>query len=113
MRDRKYLIDGNKVNIMVVKGQADDFFKIIPELDEDSKKKFANFALEAAEMRAKNYPPQMRDLIISWGVGGFVSNTVAVMVMDILYKNGTFKPLTQNEKITSDLIMFTDRLPNS
>ncbi len=113
LRDRKYLIDGNKVNIMVVKGQADDFFKIIPELDEDSKKKFANFALEAAEMRAKNYPPQMRDLIISWGVGGFVSNTVAVMVMDILYKNGTFKPLTQNEKITSDLIMFTDRLPNS
>lgn len=112
LRDRKYLTDDNKVNIMVVKGQADDFFKTIPELDDESKKRFANFALESAEMSAKSYPPQMKDLIISWGVGGFVSNAVAVMVMDILYNNGTFKPLTENEKITSDLIMFTDRLPN-
>ena len=34
------------------------------------------------------------------------------MVMDILYNNGIFKPLTENEKVTSNLIMFADRLPN-
>jgi hypothetical protein len=54
----------------------------------------------------------MRDLVISWHAGGFVSNTVAAMVMDILYSNGTFKKLTDNEKVTSDLLMFCDVLPN-
>ncbi|MPM56892.1 hypothetical protein SDC9_103709 [bioreactor metagenome] len=112
LRERKYLTDDNKVNIMVVKGKAEDFFEKIPSLDEATKKKFAGYALEAAEMTARNYPPQMRDLIISWHAGGFVSNSVAVMVMDILYNNGTFKALTENEKVTSNLIMFCDRLPN-
>ncbi len=48
----------------------------------------------------------MRDLVISRNAVGFVSNTVAVMVMDILYGNGTFKELTDNEKVTSGLLMF-------
>ena len=65
-----------------------------------------------AEAVAKNYPVQMRDLVIAWNAGGFVSNTVAVMVMDILYSNGTFRELTENEKVTSDLLMFCDVLPN-
>lgn len=30
---------------------------------------------------------------------------------EILYKNGTFKPLTEKEKETSQLIMFADKLP--
>lgn len=112
LRNRKYLTDENKVNIMVVNGKAEDFFSRIPELDEKFKKEFAGFALEAAEISAKSYPPQMRDLIVSGRTAGFVSNSVAVMVMDILYNNGIFKPLTENEKVTSNLIMFADRLPN-
>lgn len=112
LRERNYITDHNKVNIMVIKGKASDFFDQIPALDDATKKLFSGYALESAEMTAKNYPPQMRDLIISWEARGFVSNTVAVMVMDILYGNGTFKALTENEKVTSNLIMFTDRLPN-
>jgi len=53
----------------------------------------------------------MRDLIVTWNVGGFIGRTVALMVMDILYKNGTFRPLTEDEKVTSNLLMFCDRLP--
>ena len=60
---------------------------------------------------AKDYPPQMRDLIVNWNAGGFVGTTVALMLMDILYENGTFKPLTEEEKVTSNLLMFCDRLP--
>ena len=33
------------------------------------------------------------------------------MVMDILYSNGTFKPLTDQEKVTSNLLMFSDIIP--
>ena len=112
LRERKFLSDDNKVNIMIVQGKAEDFFSIIPELDDKFKKKFADYALEYAQVKAMDYPPQMRDLIISWTAGGFVGNNeVALMLMDILYGNGTFKLLTQQEKITSNLIMFSDVLP--
>ena len=62
-------------------------------------------------LNARNYPPQMQDLVIFNGVSGFISRDVALMVMDILYSNGTFRPLTEKEKITSNLIMFSDILP--
>lgn len=112
LRERKFLSDDNKVNIMIVQGKAEDFFSKIPELDDKFKKKFADYALEYAQVKAMDYPPQMRDLIISWTAGGFVGNNeVALMLMDILYGNGTFKLLTQQEKITANLIMFSDVLP--
>lgn len=113
LRERKFITPDNKVNIMVIKGKSEDFFGTIPSLDDIVKKEFAGYALESAEVIARSYPPQMRDLIISTHAGNFVSNSVAVMVMDILYKNGTFKPLTENERVTSDLIMFCDRLPDA
>ena len=53
----------------------------------------------------------MQDLIVSRGVSGFIGTEVAMMAMDILYQNGIFKPLTEREKITVDLIMFSDILP--
>lgn len=113
LRERKFITPDNKVNIMVIKGKSEDFFGTIPSLDDTVKKEFAGYALESAEVTARSYPPQMRDLIISTHAGNFVSNHVAVMVMDILYKNGTFRPLTENERVTSDLIMFCDRLPDA
>lgn len=111
LRERNLISDDNMVNIMVAKGTNGDFFAKIPELDDSVKKLFAGYALETAEIDAKNYPPQMKDLIMSWTMGGFVGKTVAVMVMDILYGNGTFRPLTENERVTSNLLMFADRLP--
>lgn len=113
LREREFLTEDNRANIMMVMGVAEDFFKKIPTLDDKIKSKFADMALEFAMNEAKNYPPQMQDLVISWGVGGFIGSTVALMVMDMLYENGTFKPLTENEKVTSNLIMFSDILPES
>jgi hypothetical protein len=111
LRKRGYLSEDGKVQIMVVRGDPDEFFAKLPTLDGDLKKTFADFALEQAMLTAKDYPPQMRDLIMSWNVSGFVSNAVAIMVMDILYGNGTLKPMTEEEKITSQLLMFCDMLP--
>ncbi|MEG6612125.1 sigma-70 family RNA polymerase sigma factor [Pseudoclostridium thermosuccinogenes] len=111
LRERNFITDDNKVNIMIIKGDHNEFFSKIPSLDEKTKKKFAHYALESAEIIARDYPPQMHDLVISWHAGGFVGNTVAIMVMDILYGNGAFKELTDSEKITSNLLMFCDVLP--
>ncbi|MBE6607632.1 MAG: sigma-70 family RNA polymerase sigma factor [Ruminococcaceae bacterium] len=111
LRSRKFISDDNKVNIMIYKGLYNDFVKSIPCLDKKIKDKFADFALKAAMENARDYPPQVQDLIVSDGVNGFVSRDVALMVLDILYENGTFKPLSENEKVTSNLIMFSDRLP--
>ncbi len=111
LRKRQFISENDQVNIMVVKGKAEDFFAKIPELDEKLKKQFVDYAFEYAQIIARDYPPQMRDLIFSWTAGGFISNVVALMVMDILYANGTFHALTDEEKITSNLILFTDVLP--
>jgi DNA-directed RNA polymerase specialized sigma subunit len=111
LRERKFITSKNQVNIMVVKGKEEEFWGRIPKPDEHILKMFADEALESAEMVAKKYPPQMHDLIIAREAGGFIGYAVAVMVLDILYGNGTFRPLTKNEKVTSLLIMFSDRLP--
>ena len=80
-------------------------------MDESLKKRFVANALEIAMIEAKDYPPQIQDLIVYYGVKHFIGNMTALMVLDILYSNGTFKPLSEEEKITSQLIMFSDILP--
>ena len=94
-----------------MRGNQNEFFAKIPKLDETVKRTFADYALEQAMVIAKDYPPQMRDLLVAGNAVTFVGPTVALMVMDILYENGTFRPLTEDEKITSNLLMFCDRLP--
>lgn len=111
LRQREFISADGKVNIMMVKDKSEDFFAKIPSLDEKLINSFADKALEIAMLKARNYPAQMQDLVIYEGVAGFIGRDVALMVMDILYANGTFKPLTEEEKITSNLIMFSDVLP--
>lgn len=111
LREKQFISEDNLVNIMIVKGKSEEFFAKIPKLDEKIKKQFANYAFEYAQTVANDYPPQMRDLFFSSSANDFIGNEVALMVMDILYSNGTFQPLTEREKITSNLILFTDILP--
>lgn len=111
LKERGYLTSDNKPAIMIMKGNHKEFFKAIPTLDESLKMRFADTALEIAMIEAKDYPPQIQDLIVYYGVKHFIGNMTALMVLDILYSNGTFKPLTEEEKITSQIIMFSDVLP--
>lgn len=111
LREREYLTPDGKVNIMVVKEELDTFFARIPEPDKEIVDRFAGFALETAMQQAKEYPPQMQDRFISEFVRAFIGQMGAMMVMDILYDNGTFKPLTEQERVTSQLLMFCDKLP--
>ena len=111
LRNREFLTDDNKINVMIVRADPDEFFSKLPSLDEKFKKLFADYALEEATLLSNDYPPQMRDYVMCWNVFGFIGREVALMVMDILYENGTFRPLTENEKVTSNLLMFCDRLP--
>lgn len=109
--NRGYLSEDGTVNILVVKDTYDHFFAKIPSLGKEIQARFVRQALEYAMMEAKEYPPQMQDLVIKTKMFHFIGNTTAIMVLDILYKNGTFRPLTDREKITSQLIMFSDILP--
>ena len=113
LRERKFLTADGNVNIMVVKEPQEKFFARIPALSNELKACFADKALGFAMMSAKRFPPQMQDLIIAWVVSSFIGATVAQMVTDILYENGTFKPLTEKEKVTANLLMFSDVLPGT
>jgi hypothetical protein len=41
----------------------------------------------------------------------YVDNTIAMIVLDKLYDSGEYKPLTESEKATANLLVFSDRLP--
>lgn len=111
LRERCFLSDDNKLNIMVMLSSPNAFFSKLPALDEKLKATFADYALEAAMRYAEDFPPQMRDLVVTGTANKFIDGVVALMVMDILYENGTFRPLNEAEKITANLIMFCDKLP--
>ena len=96
---------------MIVKGDAGAFFSLIPKADPSIAKLFTDFALENAMAEAKDYPTQMQDLVVAEHAAGFIGNRVAVMVLDILYGNGTFRPLAEEEKIAANLLVFSDILP--
>ena len=112
LRSRRFISDDNRVNIMVAKSRINDFFKVIPQPSDDIIKIIADYSLEEAAMVAKDFPTQMHDLVFDLTCFSFAGAiAVPLMVMDILYSNGTFRPLTENERVTSNLIMFSDVLP--
>lgn len=111
LREREFLTVNGKPNIMIVKETMDVFLARVPKLNQEIIDRFAGYALESAMQQAKLYPPQMQDLVVWEAVQQFIGNMGAMMVMDILYANGTFKPLTEQEKVTAQLLMFCDRLP--
>ena len=112
LREQGFITDKGKINIMVVKSEASDFFNKIPMPDKTLLDEFAKYALDQAMIFAKLYPQQMQDLVIVDFVQTFIGTTVAMMVLDELYENGTFKPLTEQEKIAANLLMFADTLPS-
>lgn len=111
LRERKFLTEDGRVNIPIIKGTMNEFFDKLPSLHEEMERKFARVALDYATQAAKRYPQQMQDLVISRNIQGFIASTVALMVLDILYGNGTFRPLTENERVSANLLMFSDVLP--
>jgi len=105
-------VDNGKVAVTAVKAKMDDFFKILPDPDENVKRIIADYSLESAAVAARDFPHQMYDFVFDRECRSFAGTiTVPLMVMDILYESGTFRPLTENERVTANLIMFSDTLP--
>ncbi len=111
LRELNFISEDNSVNVMIFEGDKSELFDKIPPLDQSVKDRYAKQALDNAMQVAKSYPPQMQDFIVNFELGDFIGQRVALMVMDILYSDGTFKPLDERERITSNLIMFSDILP--
>lgn len=111
LRDKGYIEEDGCVSIVVVKGDMESFFSEIPAPEARLREQFTRQALEYAMTESKNYPPQMQDLVINRELDSFIGHTTAIMVLEILYGNGTLKPLTEKEKVASQLIMFSDILP--
>lgn len=111
MRKRGFITEDGKINIMIVNSDANAFFEGIPCPEKKLIDEFAGSVLEQAMIEAKLYPPQMQDYVISKFVRYFIGVNVAMMVMDELYDNGVLRPLSEEEKTTANLLMFSDILP--
>ncbi len=112
LRDRGFLTKDGKINIMIVKSSWDDFSKLIPGPDKSLLDEFAKFALEQAMIQAKQYPSQIQDRFVYDFMDCAIGHNVAMMVLDELYDNGTFRALNEQEKVTANLFMFADKLPD-
>ncbi|SEP59584.1 sigma-70 family RNA polymerase sigma factor [Butyrivibrio sp. TB] len=111
LRERGFITDDGRLNVLVVKKTMEEFDALIPFPEKEQLDEFAKIAIEQAVMLAKNYPPQMQDFIVFEFVKWYVDNTIAMIVLDKLYDSGEYKPLTQTEKATANLLVFSDRLP--
>ena len=111
LRERQFLTPEGAVGIMVLKGDGENLKAALPRLTEEQTARFTAMALEYASAIAAEYPPQMQDLILAQHVGQFLSSDTPVMVQDILYSDGTFRPLTEVERVTANLMMYCDTLP--
>ena len=96
---------------MILKQTYDSFDKMIPSPEKVVVNEFARYALEQAMVKAKQYPPQVQYIVIVDFMHMFIGFPVAMMVLDELYDSGTFRPLSKQEKVTVNLLMFADRLP--
>ena len=110
LAERGYVGKDGEINVTVFKGTESAFRDALPSPEADLLDEAASLALESALVEAKRYPPQMQDLIVSYNSVP-VDTVCALMALDILYANGTFKPLTEREKVAANLIMFSDVLP--
>ena len=110
LKERGFIDENGHAAIMIFKGKEADFTDRIPELDEKLKESFSKVALDLAMQCIKNVPAHMQDMVIE-DFEAFVSSEVPMMVMDKLYSDGTFRPLTDSERATANLIMFCDTLP--
>ncbi len=111
LRERGFITDDGRLNVLVVKKSMEEFDSLIPSPTKDQLDEFAKIAIEQAVMLAKNYPPQMQDFIVFEFVKWYVDNTIAMIILDKLYDSGEYKPLTESEKATANLLVFSDRLP--
>ena len=112
LRDRGFITKDGKINIMIVQEEAEVFYNQIPAPQKELLDEFAKYALDQAMVQAKQYPPQIQDIVIVNFVSNFIGTSVAMMVMDEIYDNKIFRPLTAQEKITANLLMFCDKLPS-
>lgn len=101
------------MNAVVVQGDREAFFARLPRLSDELKKTFAGFALENAETIARDYPPQMRDLVVAWEARGFVGRRGRDDGAGQSVQRRTFRPLTEQERAAADLLVFSDVLPEA
>ena len=111
LRARGFIDAAGKVCVMVARPEVRDEIDKIPPVSEDILRRFADAALEYAMTEARDYPPQMQDLIVCENVRSFIGPAVALMTCDLLYERGVWKPLTDAEKVAVDLMVFSDTLP--
>ncbi len=111
LRDRGFIDDSGKVCVMVTRNEVKDEIARISSVGEDILRRFAGAALAYAMTEARDYPPQMQDLIVCEKMYSFIDPVTALMTCDLLYERGVWKPLREAEKVAVDLLMFSDALP--
>ncbi len=104
--DRKYISEDGQVQVIVANLSSN----IVPEIPAELKEKLAIYTGKSYELYKNDYPPQIQDLIKN-NSRYVLTPSIAMMVLDFMTEDGELPAFTENQKITLNLIVFSDKLP--
>ena len=112
--DKGYLItDSEKdyVNMIVVSPSANKLIDFLPEMPAKLKTESKNLDKEIFEIEKTLYPKRFHDLCKAWNSNKLSSTDIRTRILEQLVENNLLKPLTDEQKMSVNTIMFAETLP--
>ena len=110
--DKGYLVangDTEYVNMIISANTEADFVKFLPGMTAELKT--VGDELNAEIIKLESVPPHMQDLHRAFCSNCLCEQNMAAYVFELLFEDGTLKPLTDTQKQSVCTIMFCDTLP--
>lgn len=112
--DKGYLIaegETEYVNMVVITYSRHDFIALLPAISDELKTVGEELDEKIFNTIKSLYPAHMQNYMRELYANCLSSTDVRTRVLELLYENGTLKPLTDAQKRSVNTIMFCNRLP--
>jgi RNA polymerase sigma factor (sigma-70 family) len=108
--DRRYIGKSDDIQIIVCGKPMAELDAAIPAFPAAMRSKLENLAERRFEARKQLYPPRMYDLAYAYCQNVIEPGTIT-MLLDRMIREGELPDFTDIERVTLNLIMFSDKLP--
>ncbi|MCL2546018.1 MAG: sigma-70 family RNA polymerase sigma factor [Oscillospiraceae bacterium] len=109
-----YLVEyggGDMVNMVVTTQTRDEFENLLPAMPSELAAAGRELDSEIYALNKPQYPPHMQELCRIYNTNCLSSQSVLTRALEILSNNGTLAPLSDEQKMSVNTIMFSDVLP--
>lgn len=112
LRDKGYLTEEDKVNIVVYRGDLESFKRRLPEADDALRSIVRSLGEELYALAKPHYPAHMQELCrVVCMEGGLSNGKLRISVIDRLLEQGILTLPTERQKSGLSTMLFCDVLP--